>query len=52
MDHAPRRGLGRGGQGHPEVAEDHDALVAKLVANWPDVPEKRKAELGRLLTGP
>jgi hypothetical protein len=35
-----------------QVEEDLDALAAKLVANWPEVPEERKAELGRLLAGP
>ena len=35
-----------------QVAEDYDALAAKLVANWPEVPEERKAEIGRLLAGP
>ncbi|WP_340375735.1 hypothetical protein U5640_11690 [Streptomyces sp. SS7] len=35
-----------------QVEEDLDVLAAKLVANWPEVPEERKAELGRLLAGP
>ncbi|MFE4334017.1 hypothetical protein ACFRQM_32780 [Streptomyces sp. NPDC056831] len=34
-----------------QVEDDLDALAAKLVASWPEVPEERKADLGRLLAG-
>ncbi|MDH6623316.1 hypothetical protein M2271_001103 [Streptomyces sp. LBL] len=35
-----------------QVEEDLDALAAKLVASWPELPKERRVELGRLLAGP
>ncbi|MFJ5071302.1 hypothetical protein ACIQC7_33275 [Kitasatospora sp. NPDC088556] len=35
-----------------QVEEDLDVWAAKLFANWPEVREECKAELGRLLAGP
>jgi hypothetical protein len=37
---------------HGQTKEDLDVPAARLVANWPEIPEGCKAELGRLLAGP
>ncbi|WP_371649764.1 hypothetical protein [Streptomyces mirabilis] len=33
-----------------QARDDLNALAAKLVASWPELPEERRVELGRLLT--
>lgn len=35
-----------------QARDDLNALAAKLVASWPELPKERRVELGRLLAGP
>ncbi|WP_328786971.1 hypothetical protein [Streptomyces sp. NBC_00273] len=35
-----------------QVTDDLNALVANLVASWPELPMERRVELGRLLATP
>ncbi|MDL5199534.1 hypothetical protein [Streptomyces sp. ALI-76-A] len=35
-----------------QAIDDLNALAAKLVASWPELPKERRVELGRLLAAP
>ncbi|MFI1354569.1 hypothetical protein ACH4TV_13460 [Streptomyces sp. NPDC020898] len=39
-------------QAGEQARDDLNALAAKLVASWPELPKERRVELGRLLTDP
>lgn len=39
-------------QAEEQVKDDLNALVANLVASWPELPMERRVKLGLLLTTP
>lgn len=39
-------------QAGEQAKDDLNALAAKLVASWPELPTERRVELGRLLADP